>query len=461
MMDAIYGHSAVNDTIAAIATPPGVAGLAVVRISGHDAISCAASVFSGADLRTVASHTAHHGSIRASDGNLLDDVLATVFHAPRSYTGEHSVEISCHGGGVASRFVLERLLATGSRMAAPGEFTRRAFLNGRMDLAQAEAVADLIHAQTHEAHRASLLQLEGRLSIHVTGIRDALLHCLGMLELSLDFVEEDVEFLTHDKVRADIDAARTMMRNALASYASGRIVRDGVRVVLLGKPNVGKSSMLNAVLGIQRAIVTDLPGTTRDFIEEQVMLHGRQFRFIDTAGLRESADLVEQLGIAAGAEQLRRADIVCGIIDAPDDLTDLAELRAHAQALETPFVGVLNKVDLHPKSLIAESAGVLPVSAVQGNGLDAFTRRLADIADDLSTPSEGQSILVTNTRHADCLRRGIAALDRADEALDEGRTEEFLAYELREATDALGEIIGAVTTDDILNGIFSRFCIGK
>ncbi len=461
MMQSSFGRSDLTDTIAAVATPPGVAGLAVVRVSGSAAIECSASVFNGGDLNAAASHTVHYGHVRSADDGLLDEVLATVFRAPRSYTGEDSVEISCHGGGVASRAVLERLLSAGARMAAPGEFTRRAFLNGRMDLAQAEAVADLIHAQTSEAHQASMQQLEGRLSAYVGRIRDSMLHCLGMLELSLDFVEEDVELFTRDQLRSDIGQAADLLHQVLASYGSGRLIRDGVKVVLIGKPNVGKSSILNTVLGTRRAIVTDVPGTTRDFIEEQVMLRGRQFRFIDTAGLRETNDIVEQLGIDASREQLGGADIVCGIVDTPDDVQGLADLREQAAAISARFVGVRNKRDLYPEQSPGDQDDVLDISALHGDGIDEFTRRLADIAAEITAAAQGQSVLVTNARHADCLRRGASSLEGALKALDAGGTEELLAYELRGATDALGEIIGAVTTDDILNGIFSRFCIGK
>jgi tRNA modification GTPase len=460
MTTPMQSSTAHSDTIAALATPPGVGGLAVIRVSGAEAIERTAEVFRGGDLRLASSHTLHHGHILDTEGQRIDEVVTAVFRAPGSYTGENSVEISCHGGTAVYRAVLDRLFAAGVRHAEPGEFTRRAFLNGKMDLTQAEAVADIIHAQSSEAHQASMRQLEGRLSAYVDAIRSSLLHCLGMLELSLDFVEEDVDFLTTDRLRSDLTAAAEKLLDALATYGSGRLIREGVKVVLLGKPNVGKSSILNAVLGSSRAIVTDVPGTTRDFIEEQIMLYGRQFRFIDTAGLRETGDLVEQLGIAASREQLGDADIVCGIIDDPADSVGLAMLRELAADIDARFVGVLNKCDLHRHAPLASDHSI-SVSALHGNGMDVLLRRLADIAADIIAVPAGQVVLVTNARHAACLERGLAALRRTLEAVDDNRSEEFIAYELRAAADALGEIIGAVTTDDILNGIFSRFCIGK
>jgi tRNA modification GTPase len=453
-----------QDTIAAIATPPGTAGIAVLRVSGDRAIAVASELFDGTDLSEAAGHTAHHGYVRDSGGGMLDEVLITVFRAPHSYTGEHSVEISCHGGSVVSKRVLQRVLDTGVRHAEPGEFTRRAFLNGKMDLSQAEAVADLIHAQTDEAHRASLQQLEGQLSRYVGDIRDRLLHAAGMLELSLDFVEEDVDFLSAEDTAKLLTEAGEQLRRALDSYAGGRIIRDGVRIALVGAPNVGKSSLLNHFLGRRRAIVTDQPGTTRDYLEEAVLLHGEYVRLIDTAGLRHTDDMIEREGIAISRETLRSADVICLLADARDGLDPAEALRAQLtkESGGGEVLLVFNKCDLAARETVAAIAGQGPViSVLRGDGLPELSRRLAELARELHRGSEQGSVLVTNIRHADCLRRGIAALDEAQQAASEGMTEEVLAAELRRAIDALGEIIGAVTTDDILNGIFSRFCIGK
>ncbi len=461
-MNAPQQHTAHReDTIAALATPPGVAGLAVLRMSGPEALRIAAEVFRGADPRAADSHRLLYGRVVDAAGEMLDEVLLAVFRSPHSYTGEDSVEISTHGGTAVSAAVLQCLLACGARQAEPGEFTRRAFLHGKMDLAQAEAVADVIHAQHDAARRASTRQLEGALSRSVAAMRDALLHCAGLLELGLDFVEEDVEFLNTGQLHAEIDATRTHIAAVLATHANGRLLREGVRVALLGAPNVGKSSLLNALLGMRRAIVTDVPGTTRDYLEEQALLRGRLFRFVDTAGVRDTDDPVEREGIALTRELAARADVLCGIVDAERASGDLDVLRGFADDAGAVFLPLFNKVDLLDTGAHAVPDGVLAVSALRGDGLPALELRLVDIADTLARPSEAGEVLVTNERHAGCLRRALEALDRAEHALNEGKTEEFLALELREAIDALGEIIGVVRTDDILDGIFSRFCIGK
>ncbi|MFA6233822.1 MAG: tRNA uridine-5-carboxymethylaminomethyl(34) synthesis GTPase MnmE [Bacteroidota bacterium] len=453
-----------TDTIAAIATPPGTAGLAVIRISGSDAVTLAAAVFRGADLRKVDTHTVHYGGVHDQDGVLVDEVMAAVFRSPRSYTGEDSVEISCHGGAVVTQRVLHCFLAAGMRHAEPGEFTRRAFLNGRIDLLQAEAVADLIHAQSQEAYHASLRQLEGTLSKYVRAIREQLVHALSMLELSLDFVEEDVAFMTQSELHRLISDATEKMQRALDSFGSGRIVREGVRVALIGRPNVGKSSLLNTLLGSERAIVTETPGTTRDFIEEALLLRGELFRFIDTAGLRGTDDLVEREGIARTHEMMRQSEIVCFLSEAADGLDGLAQLRSVAslERIDQAVLTVFTKSDLVSQSEIdlLVQHGV-PVSVQDGSGLDHFRDALADLTRRISTAPEQGDILVTNVRHADCLRKGLEALTRAEAALLEGRTEEFVALDVREAVGVLGEMIGEVTSEDVLNGIFARFCIGK
>ncbi len=451
-------------TIAALATPPGTAGLAVIRISGDDALRCTAAVFHGKDLASVPTHTAHYGSVRDAAGTLIDEVIATVFRAPRSYTGEDSVEISCHGGSAVTRGVLAALLETGARHAEPGEFTRRAFLNGRMDLVQAEAVADLIHAQSRDAHRASMEQLEGALSAHVREIREKLMHAASMLELSLDFVEEDVSFLSAEELLELVREADRSIGTALDSFGTGRLVREGVRVALMGLPNVGKSSLLNALLETDRAIVTDIPGTTRDFIEEPLLLRGQLFRFIDTAGLRSTGDIVEREGIARTHAIMREADIVCMLSEATEGQRGHDALSELFPAFrpEQEVLRLYTKSDLIDAGLrdVLPGAGI-PVSVRDKVLLDQLRDRLSEIGRDMCRPTERARILVTNARHADCLRKGRAALQRAVAALGAGRTEEFVAIDVREAIEALGEMIGEVTSDDVLNGIFSRFCIGK
>lgn len=469
MNDFHRSATAEGDTIAAIATPPGTAGLAVIRLSGEAALIVADRVFRGAALSSAGGYTVHFGHVVDGAGELVDEVLATVFRAPHSYTGEDAVEISCHGGAVVTRGVLRCVLEAGARHAEAGEFTRRAFLNGRIDLAQAEAVADLIHARSEEAHRASLRQLEGALSVHVRELRDRLLHAASMIELGLDFVEEDVRFLTPAELSGLLSETRTAMVRALDSYGTGRLVREGVRVALLGRPNAGKSSLLNAMLGSDRAIVTDVPGTTRDFIEEGLLIRGELFRFIDTAGLRQTDDVVEREGVARTQVLAREADIVCALSEAAGGATAMDALTGDlltgdllACDKELRCLPVFTKADLVSDGTrhTLASAGV-PVSVIDGGGLDELGHRLAEMARGLGGTMEEGALMVTNARHAQCLRDGIAAVARAEASLADGRSEEFVAVDLRDAIARLGEIIGVVTSDDVLEGIFSRFCIGK
>lgn len=456
------------DTIAAIATPPGTAGLAVIRISGPAAITRTAEVFRGIDLRDAPSHTVHLGTVVGDDGGAIDQVLATVFRAPHSYTGDDIVELGCHGGSAVSRAVLERLLDGGSREglrhAEPGEFTRRAFLNGRMDLAQAEAVADLIHAQTDEARAASMMQLEGALSRHVGALRDRLVRCASLLELALDFAEEDVELLSREELRAELAAVADAVRLLLDGYRSGRVIRDGFRVALAGRPNAGKSSVLNALVGSDRAIVTDIPGTTRDYIEEAVVLGGVLVRIIDTAGLRESDDRVEQLGMARTEAVIRSADLTVYVVDATEAGV-FEHLAQHRDARDAgDAVVLLNKCDLVDEAArraLPLEEGVVHGSARMPAGLDALAALVRARAQAASRMSEQGAMLVTNARHADCLHRALAGVERSLAAINAGRTEEYLALDLRAAIDAAGEVVGIVRTDDVLEAIFSRFCIGK
>ncbi|PLX31518.1 MAG: tRNA uridine-5-carboxymethylaminomethyl(34) synthesis GTPase MnmE [Ignavibacteria bacterium] len=456
--------TAEQPTIAAVATPPGTGGIAVIRVSGDQAISVASRVFVGTDIETVDSHTAHHGRIQDAAGDVIDDVLLTVFHAPRSYTGENSVEISCHGGAIIAQSVLRRLLEVGAVHAEAGEYTRRAFLNGKMDLSQAEAVADLIHAQSEEARRASVDQLEGVLSAYIGEVRESLMNAASMMELSLDFVEEDVSFLSAAELTASIADAAQRIEQALSTYASGRLIRDGVRVALLGPPNVGKSSLLNRLLSRQRAIVTDIPGTTRDYLEEQVLLQGEYFRLIDTAGLRDSSDSIELEGMAISRRIMQEADIVCLLSDAREGVAAGTgmRLRLESSIEELPLLTVFNKADLvSDEECDALSREGEVISALDGDGIDSLKNTLVARARSMRGASEKGMVLVTNARHAECLRRALAALVNAKQAGERGQTEEFLAYEVRQAIDALSEIIGEVTTEDLLNSIFARFCIGK
>jgi len=462
-----------TDTIAAIATPPGEGGIAVIRISGPESIPIAASRFAGKDdLRDAASHTAHFGEIRSASGISIDQVVALVFRAPHSYTGEDIVELSCHGGTLVTRRVLEAVLAAGARHAKPGEFTQRAFLNGKLDLSQAEAVADLIHAHSDAAHRASLDQLRGSVLRSVEQMRAQLIQSSSLIELELDFAEEGYEFQDPKTLLGQLEVSVARIRELASTFKFGRVWREGVATVIAGEPNVGKSSLLNALLNEERAIVTQVPGTTRDFIEESLSIEGVEFRLIDTAGLRDSRDPVESEGILRSQKLLASSDLVLFVLDASrpfqnDSIERLKQVR-DADPDRIVLV-VLNKIDLArspEKEAELKTNGfppsrVLCVSARTGEGLNRLQEAMLGAASSVSPkPAEG-SVVVTNSRHHDALVRAANRLEMALQTLREGKSGEFVAVDLRGALNDLGEIIGVVTTDDILNSVFSRFCIGK
>lgn len=461
-----------EDTIVAIITPIGVGGIAVLRLSGKDAISIADRAFRGKQsLRVVATHTAHFGTIVEKNGETIDEVVATVFKEPHSYTGENVVEISCHGSIFIAQRILSAFVELGARHAEAGEFTKRAFLNGKIDLSQAEAIADLIQSRSVLSHKASLAQLEGRLSSKITELRDKLINLCGLEELELDFVEEGLEFLDKSKISEEVKKAIEIITQLIDSYEFGKMCRDGVKVVLTGKTNVGKSSLLNALLNEDRAIVTAISGTTRDVIEENIVINGLLFKLIDTAGLRETQDVVEIEGIKRTRKEVKDADIALFLVDASKGLDDedrasLEEVRTIRGTIGNGIVLVENKVDL----LNGKSGATIPseidiqrvqISAKTGKGLNELRSRLYEIALKGSSYSIESSLVVTNSRHKDALIRAKESLEKVVKGLEQGQSNEFLAIDLRNAVNSLGEIIGAVTTDDILNAIFSKFCIGK
>jgi tRNA modification GTPase len=458
------------DTITAIATAPGESALAIVRLSGRDSITVADSVFRGRlPLAHAAGFTVHYGHIVNRDGEAVDEVLATLFRAPHSYTGEDLVEFSCHGGVVVTAAVLDALLGAGARSAQPGEFTRRAFLNGRIDLSQAEAVADLIAARSSRAQRASLEQLSGRLGARVGDLRTELLDLCALLELDLDFAEEGLEVIAKPEIDRRLLAASTHVRHLESTYEEGRLYRDGVAVVFAGRPNAGKSSLFNALLKEERAIVTPTPGTTRDFIEESVSLDGITFRLIDTAGIRESSDAVEQAGVARARNAMRTADIVVVVADASENISPEIALGEMDRIAEGQKILVaLNKIDIvkqtdSTRQTTGGSPGntvVVPVSARTGEGIHDLHKSLVKLAASGVTHDEHE-VVVTNRRHRDSLQKAAVELDRARASLAAGTTNEFIALDLREAVNALSEITGEMTSEEILNAIFSRFCIGK
>ncbi|NNE34770.1 MAG: tRNA uridine-5-carboxymethylaminomethyl(34) synthesis GTPase MnmE [Rhodothermales bacterium] len=499
-----------GQTIAAVATARGRSALSVIRTSGRDAVRVADTSFRGSSkLADVAANTATFGYVVDHDGAQIDQVVATVFRAPRSATGEDVVEISSHGGDVASRMILDRLLAAGARLAEPGEFTQRAFLNGKIDLAQAEAVADLIHASSSLSHRVSLTQLAGRYSEVLSGIRTELLDVAALVELELDFSEEDVEFADKERLRELLQSARALLSQLLSSYKTGRLVRDGVRVVIGGKPNAGKSTLLNALVGFDRAIVSPTPGTTRDEIEAEAEIGGVLFRLVDTAGLRDATDSIEAEGVRRAQRSLESADVVLYVVDGsvPPDQTESDYIEALRESLEgLPLLVVVNKSDLikpeqdhyaeartvTPRAVSSnqeesegsvtlgsradrvkqsvrgldsiQSTGLIRVSADRGRTdpgeLSLLVAWLQEVVvGDLS--SLDASPIVTNQRHQQHLRAALQSVTSALDGLDRNASGDVLSVDLRSALFEIGSITGEITNEDVLGQIFSRFCIGK
>ena len=451
------------DTIAAIASPFGEGAIALLRVSGPDALAVADRVCGGA-AQPSHSPVRRQRLVRLTDteGRTVDEVLMSVHRAPASYTGEDVVEISCHGGILVTRRVLETLLAAGARTAEPGEFTQRAFLNGRMDLTQAEAVMDLIRAQTDLALRAASEQLEGRLGQRVGALREELLSLVAHVEAFIDFPDEDIDPDTGAALAARVKTIRTSLDALLATAGQGRILREGVRTVIYGEPNVGKSSLLNALVGHERAIVSATPGTTRDTIEEYLNVRGLPLRLIDTAGLRESIDPLENAGMAHTRRTLARADLALHLVDGsqPPPLDGAPEETPEiAAALE---ILVLNKRDLgiHPGWEARSQGGSVQISCQTEDGL----AELEDLIYQRVTGGQvawNDAAIAINARHQDCLQRARTALDAAGRALEAGVSPEFIALDLRVSLDAVGEVVGGVDAEDILGRIFSTFCIGK
>jgi tRNA modification GTPase len=447
------------DTIAAIATPPGAGAIALVRASGPEAIAILENLWDGRE-RPAGSPPRRvlFGRLNDPSGALIDEVLATVFHAPASYTGEDLMEISCHGNPRIASRVLEALLAGGARAAEPGEFTKRAFLNGKLDLAQAEAVAELIHAGSEAALHGARRRLAGHLSVRIHELRSAVLENAALIEFDLDFSDEDGDARPGGALADRIGETAALVHALADGYRYGRIAREGFAVVLAGVPNAGKSSLLNRLLEEPRAIVNALPGTTRDIIEENFMIDGLACRLTDTAGLRVSDDEVEREGIERTRQAVGEADLVLLIGENAAALADAATLLG---PLLDPArtLRLRSKADLNPAA--DGSDFDLAVSARSGSGIDELRSRIAATATAGMPATDGEGPLVANLRHRECLLAAATALTAAGEVLATGRPQELAAADLRRAADALGEIIGAVTPDDLLDRIFAEFCVGK
>jgi tRNA modification GTPase len=450
-----------SDSIVALASAQGVSAIAVIRLSGDDCISLVQKVFAGKDLSTADTHTLHFGLIRDGE-QILDEVLVSVFREPNSFTKENSVEISCHGSPVIVKSIVKVLLKNGARLAEAGEFTKRAFLNGRFDLAQAEAVADLITAETDNARQAALNQMRGGFSKEINHLREELIHFASLIELELDFGEEDVEFAKRDDLRNLVIRIRSYLRNLITSFDQGNVIKNGVPTVIAGKPNAGKSTLLNVLLNEERAIVSEIAGTTRDVIEDEMVLGGINFRFIDTAGLRDTQDVIEAIGVERTREKMKKASLILYMFDlANSNLKEIEKELATLEDARIPYIPVGNKIDKASEKLLAQlkDKNFVFISASEKTHIQELKDRILSHFH-VNTVKTGD-VMVTNLRHYQNLLQTDQSLSRVLESMDSGITGDFLAMDIRQALHFLGEITGSITSEDLLANIFGKFCIGK
>ncbi len=455
-MNSIIQHS--EDTITALATPGGVGAISVIRVSGPKSFSAVDSIFKGtARIADSLTHTIHYGKIVSESGQIIDDVLVSVFRTPNSYTGEDSIEISSHGSSLVVQKIIGALLNKDVRLAEAGEFTRRAFLNGKLDLAQAEAVVDVINSRTEASLRGARNQLDGILSKKVDSLRESLVNSSSLIELELDFAEEDLEFVSLIEVTKKLDEIISEIDLLLKSYSFGKVIRDGINVALVGKPNVGKSSLLNFILKESRAIVSEIPGTTRDVIREEVSIDGILYRLFDTAGIRLTENTIEKEGVLRSQNAVKDSDVVIFINDATEEFS----LNLYNELLkltgEDRIIVAANKCDLES---VPKFNSEVNISAKTGEGIEKLFAVMKKKAIGSESYSE-RSAIVTNLRHFDALKKAKSHLQNAKESIADNMSGEFIAVDLRNAESSLGEIIGKVTTEDILNNIFAKFCIGK
>lgn len=463
-----------TDTICALATPSGPGAIAVIRLSGNKALEIGDAIFSKKkksnkfQLSKAKSHTLHYGEI-IDKGKIIDEVLIAVFKNPHSYTGEDTLEISCHGSVFIQQQIIKLLIAKGSRMAEPGEFTLRAFLNGKLDLSQAEAVADLIASDSEASHQMAMQQMRGGFSKDIAELREKLINFAALIELELDFSEEDVEFANRNDLRSLIENLRSRIKKLIDSFAAGNVFKNGVPVAIIGKPNAGKSTLLNTLLNEDRAIVSDIAGTTRDTIEEEINLNGVIFRFIDTAGIRNTLDKVEAIGIEKTYEKISKAALVLYIFDVTQDSPELVKedillIQQKTSSNNIPIVIVGNKIDVATLVNIEEKFKLesepIYISAKNNFNIEQLKEKLLSLID-IGILKSSQTI-VSNSRHLDALNKSLEALDMVLNGLDSHITGDLLALDIRKALLHLGEITGAIDVDkDILGTIFSKFCIGK
>ena len=451
-----------TDTICALSTPNGVGAIAVIRISGKESLKIVSSCFSK-DLTDKTSHTAHFGYFKNQKDELIDEVLITVFADGKSFTGEESAEIACHASPYIQQQILNTLIVGGCRLAEPGEYTMRAFLNGKLDLSQAEAVADLIASQSKGAHDIALKQLRGGFSSELKDLREKLIHFASLVELELDFAEEDVEFADRKELLQLVIDVLKFIKRLAKSFELGNAIKNGVPVAIVGAPNTGKSTLLNQLLGEERAIVSNIAGTTRDVIEEVLNIEGIQFRLIDTAGIREGAEEIEAMGIERSKEKIFQANIVLCLADVSIE-NSLDEVIDWAKEIQLSYVGkkviiIANKVDISQKTIKKCEIPLLFISAKEGIGIEDLKEKLVEqVQGDFNMANE---TIVSNVRHYDALQRTAESLEKAQYDLENNITADWVAMDIRQAMYDLGTITGDISTDDLLGNIFSKFCIGK
>ncbi|MDG2052751.1 MAG: tRNA uridine-5-carboxymethylaminomethyl(34) synthesis GTPase MnmE [Flavobacteriaceae bacterium] len=454
-----------QNTIVALATPSGAGAIAIIRLSGKDAITIAAEIFnsiSGKELTKQKSHTVHLGNI-VDGSRIIDEVLATVFKNPNSYTGENVVEFSCHGSSYIQQEIIQLLLRKGCRMATAGEFTLQAFLNGKMDLSQAEAVADLIASDSKASHQLAIQQMRGGFSTEIEELRIQLLNFASLIELELDFSEEDVEFANREEFQKLIKKITVLLKKLIDSFATGNVLKNGIPVAIVGRPNSGKSTLLNSLLNEERAIVSNIAGTTRDTIEDEITIGGIRFRFIDTAGLRDTTDKIEKIGVERALEKLEKSSIYIYLFDSTE--MSVLEVKEELDSFTTNSkqLIVANKIDKASKEEVAainnSDFSFLTISAKSKDSLGTLTNSLLDIAG-IEVLNSNQ-LMVTNSRHYDVLTKSLEEIYKVQEGINNHLTGDLLAIDLRQALYFLGEITGHVSNDDLLGNIFANFCIGK
>ncbi|WP_265427404.1 tRNA uridine-5-carboxymethylaminomethyl(34) synthesis GTPase MnmE [Chryseobacterium sp. YIM B08800] len=459
-----------HDTICALATANGIGAIGIIRISGNDAIPVSAKIFDGKNLEKAQSHTVHYGFIKDGD-EVIDEVMISVFKAPKTFTAEDSVEISFHGSPHIAKKILEVLIKNGARMAKAGEFTMRAFMNGRIDLSQAESIADLIASENEASRKVALNQLKGGITNEISFLRTDLLNFVSLIELELDFAEEDVEFADRTALNQLLNKIEAKLNSLIESFQYGNAIKNGTAVAIIGKPNAGKSTLLNALLKEERAIVSNIAGTTRDTIEEILHIKGHAFRLIDTAGLRETADEIEAIGVKKAKEKVENANILVYLADAAtENFSEDIEMIKSLQRDDLKLIICATKIDeVSPSQYelvenvfrkeISQDFDFITISAVENQNMQDLKDELSSYVEQLK--SEESNVIITNQRHFEALGKSLDAVNKVKEAIIFQISTELLAYELRNALEHLGEISGEVTNDEVLGNIFSKFCIGK